>query len=102
MSAPVSAAPPVQPAPTVGVSGILSAVTLSPVFWVWLSLILIPMLLFSYGAAKVNWSVNQSYGWAFLSFIFSSLYYPYYAFFQLPTMGTVSSTLQAIGARRRR
>ena len=101
MSAPVASTPTQPPPQAVGASGILSALTPSPMFWVWLALALIPTLLFSYGAAKVNWSVNQSYGWSFVAFIFSSFYYPYYAFFQLPT-GVLSSALQAVGARRRR
>jgi hypothetical protein len=57
------------------------------------------MIIFSYGAAKVNWTVNQSYFWAIIAFIFSGFYYPYYAFFQAPS---VSGIMQAVGARRRR
>jgi hypothetical protein len=62
----------------------------------------IPTIIFNYGAAKINWSINQSYFWAVVAFFFSGLYYPYYAFFQLKTLGVVSSTVQSIGARRRR
>ena len=46
------------------------------------------MLLFSLGAARLSYTYNMSIGtsggftwlYAVLSFIFSSLYYPYYAF----------------------
>ena len=62
----------------------------------------LPAIIFNYGAAKINWSVNQSYFWAVIAFLFSGFYYPYYAFFQLKTLGAVSSTIQAVGARRRR
>lgn len=41
----------------------------------------IPMILFSLGAAKLSYDRFQSFGWAILAFIFSGLYYPYYAFF---------------------
>lgn len=51
-------------------------------------------IVYGWGAAKLNWSVNQSWFWAILAFIFSPLYYPYYAFFQRP-MGI-------FGAARRR
>jgi hypothetical protein len=41
----------------------------------------LPMLLFSFGAAKLSYDRFQSFGWAVLAFIFSGMYYPYYAFF---------------------
>jgi hypothetical protein len=41
----------------------------------------LPMLLFSIGAAKLSYDRFQSFGWAVLAFIFSGIYYPYYAFF---------------------
>lgn len=37
--------------------------------------------IFSYGAARLSYNTYGSYAWAFLAFIFSGLYYPYYAFF---------------------
>ena len=37
--------------------------------------------LFSYGAARLSYNTYGSYAWAFLAFIFSAFYYPYYAFF---------------------
>lgn len=67
----------------------------------WFLISLLPMLIFSYGAAKLNYSVNQSMFWSIVAFWFSGLYYPYYAFFQAPT-GVISSTFAAVGARRRR
>ncbi len=45
---------------------------------------LLPMILFAYGAAKLSWCLNQSYGWSFLCFLFPGFYYPYYAFFLNP------------------
>lgn len=94
---PASSAPPVQPSVSVS-SALLSGV--SPLAWVWAAIGFLPMLIFSYGAAKVNWTVNQSYFWAILAFLFSGFYYPYYAFFQAPS--GVSGIMQAVGARRRR
>lgn len=41
----------------------------------------LPMILFSLGAAKLSYDRFQSFGWAILAFIFSGIYYPYYAFF---------------------
>ncbi len=67
-----------------------------PVFWV----SLVFLLIFSYGAAKLNWTINRSYAWSFLAFVFSAFYYPYYAFFQAPS-GIVNSVIQAVGGRRR-
>lgn len=66
---------------------------------VWALLMALPTLIFNWGAAKVNWSVNQSWGWATLAFFFSGFYYPYYAFFQLPAPSIVGALM---GARRRR
>lgn len=57
---------------------------------------LLPTIIFSWGAAKLNWSVNQSWFWATIAFLFSGIYYPYYAFFVLPAP---TSTL--LGAARR-
>ena len=74
---------------------------MSPLGWVLTAIGFLPMIIFSYGAAKVNWAVNQSYFWAIIAFLFSGFYYPYYAFFQMPTTIT-GSVMQAVGARRRR
>jgi hypothetical protein len=41
----------------------------------------LPMIIFSLGAAKLSYDRFQSFGWAILAFIFSGIYYPYYAFF---------------------
>ncbi len=94
---PASPTPPAQQ-PSVSVSSaVVSSIT--PLGWVLIAIGFLPMIIFSYGAAKVNWSVNQSYFWAIIAFIFSGFYYPYYAFFQVPS---VSGIMQAVGARRRR
>lgn len=93
---PASPTPPVQPSVY---STFLSSI--SPLGILWAVIGFLPMIIFSYGAAKVNWSVNQSYFWAIIAFLFSGFYYPYYAFFQMPTTIT-GSVMQAVGARRRR
>ena len=50
-------------------------------------------------AAKLSYDKYQSIGWAFLDFIFGSVYIPYYAFFlNTPT----SSPTSILGGRRRR
>ena len=56
------------------------------------------VFIFSYGAAKISWSVNQSVIWAVVDFLFSAFYYPYYAYAQLPQPGLMG----VLGARRRR
>lgn len=82
--------------------------TLSGGFWsylassgalLWAALGLLPTIIFNYGAAKLNWSVNQSYFWSILAFCFSGIYYPYYAFFVLPP--PVASVLGAARRLRR-
>ena len=45
---------------------------------------LLPYILFAYGAAKLSWCLNSSYGWSFICFLFPGFYYPYYAFFLNP------------------
>lgn len=47
-------------------------------------LALIPYILFAYGASKLSWCLNHSYGWSFLCFLFPGFYYPYYAIFLNP------------------
>lgn len=46
------------------------------------------------GAAKLSYDRYGSLGWAILAFIFSPLYYPFYAFF-------VSTRYSMLGGRRR-
>jgi len=55
-------------------------------------------LIFSYGAAKLSYDRFHSVGWAVVAFIFSSVYYPYYAMF-LSQAAPVAAPF--IGARRR-
>jgi hypothetical protein len=57
---------------------------------------LIPYILFAYGAAKLSWCLNNSYGWSFLCFLFPGFYYPYYAFFLNPLCNT-----PMVGGKRR-
>lgn len=47
------------------------------VAWIGLAIFLI---LFHMGAAKLSYDLHQSALWGFLSFLFASIYYPYYAF----------------------
>lgn len=58
----------------------------------------LPTILFNYGAAKLNYSVNQSYFWAIVAFFFSAIYYPYYAFFVAPSPSYAAAVLG--GAKR--
>lgn len=57
---------------------------------------LLPAFLFAYGAAKLSWCLNNSYGWSFLCFLFPGFYYPYYAIFLNPLCA-----VGQIGGRRR-
>ena len=52
-------------------------------------------LIFHAGAAKLSYDKHGSIGWAFLAFLFGSLYYPYYAFF-------VSGSAPMMGGKRLR
>ena len=56
----------------------------------------LPLLLTCYGAARLSWCLNHSYGWAFLCFLFPAFYYPYYALFLNPVCNPVMT-----GGRRR-
>jgi hypothetical protein len=56
-------------------------------------------VIFAYGAAKLSYARNQSVGWAVLAFVFSSVYYPYYALF-LSNTAPVAAPMM-LGARRR-
>lgn len=42
---------------------------------------IMPMLIFNFGAAKLSYDKYGSIGYSILDFIFSTFYYPYYAFF---------------------
>jgi len=62
--------------------------------------------IYSYGAAKLSYNYNMSmnngslvYFWCLLCFFFSSIYYPYYAFFLNPVL-PVSVAL--IGGKRQK
>jgi hypothetical protein len=72
------AAPPTQTTETPKVS---ATVSVKPEHVTYGILGSLPMLLFSLGAAKLSYDKFQSFGWAILAFIFSGIYYPYYAFF---------------------
>jgi biotin transporter BioY len=79
-------------------------------------LILIYMLIYSIGAAKLAYAYNNSVGssytflWAVLAFFFSNFYYPFYAFFinpvgaPPPSMLSTQMTMSApsVGGRRRK
>ena len=54
-------------------------------------------LIFSYGAAKLSYDMFGSVGWAILDFMFSWIYYPYYALF----LNKPSPALGIVGAARK-
>ena len=56
------------------------------------------LLLFHLGAAKLSYDVHQSALWGFVSFLFASIYYPYYAF----TDSTRRETSSFFGGRKSR
>jgi hypothetical protein len=45
-----------------------------------LSVMILPTLIFAAGAAKLSYDRFRSVGWAIIAFIFPALYYMYYAF----------------------
>ena len=59
------------------------------------------IFLYSFGAAKLSWSYGTYIGstffsksiWAFLAFLFSSIYYPMYAYFLNP-VGQLRSSVR--------
>jgi hypothetical protein len=63
----------------------------------------------SYGAARLSWCYNMTIGtdsglavlYAFLAFMFSGLYYPFYALFLNPVCAMRSAAVSVIGGRRR-
>jgi len=68
---------------------------------------LLSSLIFSYGAAKLSYNYNMSmnngsfvYFWCLLCFFFSSIYYPYYAFFLNPVL-PIAMVGVTVGGRRR-
>jgi hypothetical protein len=72
-------------------------------FTITASLGLIFAIVFAYGAAKLSYDKFRSVGWAVLAFIFSSLYYPYYALFHSSAAPlSTPPPMGMLGARRRR
>ncbi len=69
--------PPTQPQATK--PAVSQAVLLSAAIWFIVSLI--PSIIFAAGAAKLSYDRFQSIGWAIVAFIFSPIYYMYYALF---------------------
>ena len=57
-------------------------------------------ILFSFGAAKLSYDRFRSIGWAIVAFLFSGLYYPYYAFF-VSSGPAVMAPTGMLGAMRR-
>ncbi len=68
-------------------------------YWTIGILSILPSILFSLGAAKLSYDRFRSFGWALLAFLFSAIYYPYYAFFVSGPAVTAPTGL--IGAARR-
>jgi hypothetical protein len=65
------------------------------------------VFLYSYGAAKLSYTYNMSinngsmvYFWSFLCFFFSSIYYPYYAFFLNPLLFNSVLGIRVGGSRK--
>ena len=68
---------------------------------------LIGSFIFSYGAAKLSYNYNMSmnngslvYFWCLLCFFFSSIYYPYYAFFLNPVL-PIAMVGVSVGGKRK-
>ena len=94
------AAPPAAPV-TIGVdTAAVKDWTLGALTSVWLLIPLAFAIFFSAGAAYLSYQRNQSVLWAILDFFFSTLYYPYYAFF-LSTSPAPAPTAAFMGAARR-
>jgi len=61
----------------------------STALYTYVVLALVFTFLYSYGAARLSWCYNISignstgvaFGWSVVNFIFSSIYYPFYALF---------------------
>lgn len=64
-----------------------------------LAIMIIPGILFAYGASSLSFCLNQSMGWAILCFMFPGFYYPYYAIFLNPLCN--KTTPAQVGGRRR-
>ena len=94
VSAPATADP-VAAASTVSTGTATAVAGVGIVSWVLGGLFL---LLFHLGAAKLSYDLHQSALWGFLSFIFASAYYPYYAF----VYSTRRETSTFFGGRKRR
>lgn len=66
-------------------------------------------ILASFGAARLSWCYNMYIGnstgisavYAFLAFMFSGFYYPFYAWFLNPTCGSKAAGATLMGGRRR-
>jgi hypothetical protein len=66
------------------------------------------ILIFCYGAAKLSYNYNMSinngsmvYLWCILCFFFSSIYYPYYAFFLNPLLFNSVVGIRVGGGRQK-
>lgn len=68
-------------------------------------------IVYGWGAAKLSWCVSMTQGlpsgvayfWCFIAWVFSAVYYPYYAFVHLPSCAAPIVSVAALaGGRRRR
>lgn len=92
MAEPKAIAPTTQPQdnkPAVSQAVLVSA-------GLWFVVSLIPSIIFAAGAAKLSYDRFQSIGWAILAFIFSPIYYMYYAF----AVSTPATPAMVAAARR--
>ena len=60
------------------------------------SVMIVPTLIFAAGAAKLSYDRFRSVGWAILAFIFPAIYYMYYAF----AISAPAAPLMVAAARR--
>ena len=98
MPAPANTPPPIPPAikkEEKVVTSVVSSTISTGLIVLWVLVGAIPWFVFSYGAAKLSYSKFGSVGWSILAFIFSTFYYPYYAYF----LDTSSTNI--FGGRRR-
>lgn len=98
MAAPANTPPPIPRAvqkEEKAVTSVLSSTITTGLIVLWVIVGAIPWFVYSYGAAKLSYAKFGSVGWSILAFIFSTLYYPYYAYF----LDTSSTNI--FGGRRR-
>ena len=69
------------PVGTLGASALLPSWMAGTYAIIVLIFVLVWVVLYWVGAAKLSYDTSGSAAWAFLAFLFAPFYYPYYAFF---------------------